>query len=277
MKSSPLIAAITAGALLGPWVAFDTNAQGAITAQARQLPATKESDLRKRIDELEQRVLELEKEKAETVEADKEENAVEKKIEQRLAAIEKAQQRTEADAKPAPNKSSTAEEFDPLNVRAPFVVRDDAGKVIFRVDRSPTNNAVRATVGDPGQSRVVMAVNAGTPVVTLMGGDGKSRLSLVAEENDRRVTVYGSGNSTAMMSAIEGTTKVEIANKGGYPVAHFAVGASEAGRMILANEAGSHVVEGGVLTNGAGVVRAGPRMGGAPPGLAMPFAIMGKK
>jgi hypothetical protein len=277
MKNSLVICAVAVFACCGPGLTFNAFAQSGISAEIKRAPKTVESELKRRIDELERRVFELEKEKAETVEAPKEEDAQQKRFEQRLAAIEKAQQKSEADGKPAPKNSSTAEDFDPLNVRAPFVIRDDDGKVIFRVDRSPTNNAIRATVGDPAQSRVVMAVDGDTPVVTLMGAESKSRLSLIGAANERRVTVYGSGSSTAIMSAKEGTTKVELVNNGGFPVAHFAVGASEAGRMMLANQSGSHVVEAGVLTSGVGVVRAGPKMGGAPGGLAMPFAIMGKK
>lgn len=50
-------------------------------------------------------------------------------------------------------------------------------------------------------------------------------------------------------------------------------------RLWLGDKAGEGMVEAGVLPDGRGVVRAGPRMGGplGPGTLNLPFAIMGHK
>ena len=109
--------------------AMTARPQG-ISATAKVTPATPTSDvntLKRRVDELERRILELEKQKADS-------------------------------ADEAAKDSRKESDFDAQNVIAPFVVRDEDGKVLVRIDRSPAGFA-RLAVGNPGveQGRHSMA------------------------------------------------------------------------------------------------------------------------
>lgn len=87
---------------------------------------------------------------------------------------------------------------DPTTVSAPFVVVDDSGKEIFRVDRSPATGKASLLVQD-GSSQVQLGVTAeGTAIALRDGGD--HQLFLVAS-SDGSYVAASSGNDQASLRA----------------------------------------------------------------------------
>ena len=150
-------------------LAMVAHSQG-IMATAKPPSVSRSADIatmRRRADELERRVVELEKESADEAEADKDEVAVDKTMEQRLAAVE-AEQRDAAAKAGAGDGQESSHRLDLQVVRAPFVVVDANGKRLVTIDRSEITQSARPTVGDPKWSSVVLAAKGDTAIVQLI-------------------------------------------------------------------------------------------------------------
>jgi hypothetical protein len=248
---------------------------GTITTTTKPGSSTKSMTLEQRIEALEKRVEELEKD-IDKFELDSDtESARDKKLEERLAAIERAQRAGRA-AGPGADKASNDDD-QPLTVRAPFVVMDEAGKTLMRVEKSAATAGARMILGNPVGSRLVMGVQK---------GDGAG-FQMYDNADEQRVAIGVFVGATTFKlrdkqfnlmlstSGAEGSTVSLF--KGDVVSARLAGGPAGYGRMVLSSGAGVPMVEAGTA-DGLGVVRAGPRMGGPPGGLTgQPFAIVGKK
>jgi len=244
--------------------AHTARAQG-VTATVKPVTSSAPADvaaMKRRVDELERRVLELEKEKAENIELARDEEAAAKKLEQRLAAIESAQKEAETAAK---NSETAAKDshFEPMNVRAPFVVRDDAGNVLMRVDRSQAGFA-RLAVGDLLGSRVVLAAGNGKEsVVELTNPANTVKYKAQVTSTTASVLVVGEQGWTVMGTGKDGLSAIQVVNKAGIPVAELVGMGSQSGRLQITNGAGDAMVVAAVSTKGGGVVKTGPNGNGA--------------
>jgi hypothetical protein len=230
-----------------------------VAATARATPAPPASDvntLKRRVDELERRVLELEKQKAEEVELAKEEDALEKKLEQRLAAIEAEQKKSDS-ADEAAKDSRHEPDFDPLNVVAPFVIRDDDGKVLVRVDRSPAGFA-RLAVGDLVGSRVVLAAAPGESAIDLTDSSNKVKVKITATPTAASLVAAGDHGRTAMGTGGDGLSAIQVLNNAGIAVAELVGMEAQDGRLQITDAAGAAMIVAAVSTKGVGVVKAGP-------------------
>lgn len=240
-------------------VVFATAArpQG-VTATAKPVASATPTDvamMKRRIDELERRVLELEKQKADEVELAKEEDALEKKLEQRLAAIEAAQKADSADE--AAKDSRKESEFDAQNVVAPFVVRDEDGKVLVRIDRSPAGFA-RLAVGDLLGSRVVLAAAAGESAIDLTNSSNKVKVRVSATPTAASLIVVGDHGRTAMGTGGDGLSAIQVLNNAGIAVAELVGMEAQDGRFQITDAAGAAMIVAAVSTKGVGVVKTGP-------------------
>ena len=232
------------------------------TAKPVAAPPTVDANaLSRRIDELERRIRELEKTKADNIEQDKEDGAREKKLEQRLSAIEGAQQ------KALERASSAASDPTPAIVRAPFVVKDENGKTLFRVDRSPTTGVPRATVGEQTGSAAVLVASPGGGVLQLVDSANQVRLVASATNDRSGVMTTSSGGKLFVGAFADGTPLLQAFNKAGIPVAELRTMLDQSGQLVIADEAGNKLVIAGVATSGVGVVKTGP--GGLGPAAVM--------
>ena len=248
---------------------------GTITTTTKTGPSTKSMTPEQRIEALEKRVEELEKhiDKFE-LDADTE-SARDKKFEERLAAIERAQKTGRA-AGPGADKAPNDDD-QPLTVRAPFVVMDEGGRTLLRVEKSPISGGARMIVGNPIGSRIALGV---------LKDDGAS-LQIFDNAHVQRIALGAAAGNTllkleekkykAMLSTDESEGNTLTLFTGDIISARVASGRGGNGRMALSSGAGVPMVEAG-SADGLGVVRTGPRMGGPPGGLTgLPFAILGKK
>ena len=253
------IAAACALALLATFFAVPALPQG-MTATAKPAAAstTDASAMKRRIDELERRVRELEKERAEQVEVEKDDDTAAKKLEQRLAAIEASQKKADA-ADEVAKGSKNESDFDPLNVVAPFIVRDEDGKPLLRVDRSP-KGAARLIVGNPLGSQAILAASATGGAMQLVDSTNTVRVSAVSSGSPGHSGVVT--QTTAGFAWIgdnqDGVPVIQIKNKSETPVAELRGMLSQTGQLRIMDAAGTAMVVAGVSTKGVGVVKTGP-------------------
>jgi hypothetical protein len=147
---------------------------------------------------------------------------------------------------------------------------DDAQRGMLRVGNPA---GLRAAIGftKSGQSMSVGIFDKPGPDarVSLFGGADGSSLQLKSPSGEVELNTDGTGGLIALSSA-KGSAAVALEMK-----------ASGAGEFTIGDAAGNTVVEAGVTTDGLGVVRAGPDLGGTTGamsgGLVVPRAILGRR
>lgn len=225
-------------------------AKPGVEQQMAQL-ATQLSALQHRVEELEKRTGAVVQQDATSADA-----ARVKTLEQRLASLERALESKNAES----NKAGAQ------TVRAPFVVVDENGKTLFRVDVAPGSNRARAAVGDPAGMHVHLGPNVeGGATVAIMNNAtdgnlyliGSAKNSYIGIKNERRVISLSANTESAIMQILNGSGNAVITLRG-----------QNNGIFQLSNEAGETRVSAGVLPAGTGAVRAGP--GSAPTGPGIP-------
>ena len=175
------------------------------------------------------------------------------------------------------------------SIRGPLAVTDNADKAIVTVQDSTTTSAKDASGAEKqvttnrglgvfngrGNTVARVAVRDDDGYVMVQDSTGKvGKAVMMTTRDGSQISMAGSeGKVTTDLSSKTGVT---IYNKTGTTVAEFG-GGGVAGRMWLGNEGGNGAVEAGLLPDGLGVVRVGPRMGGPLGGLVLPFAIVGRK
>ncbi len=278
-----LVGAVGCTALLGAISATATARQINAQASGSSDSARDVNQLRQQVLALEKRVEELEKEELEKFKADEiEDDAREKKTEQRLAQLEKAQDAAKNDDKASKAPEGAGDDL-PMTVRAPFVVQDDSGKTIFRVDIAPIDNRARIMVGNPIGARAEIGPNTDGASVGLYDSSNTWRAALIGRSDESHIELRGPGKGIAVQikaDAIGGD--LTLSNAAGLGNARLTIGKGGSGNFTLGDSAGAIVVQAGTMGNGVGVVQAGPRMGGLVGGIGgsmvvIPYAIMGKK
>jgi hypothetical protein len=279
-RSSIAIAAlvlVTAFASQSSIVADDGGAQRTVT-QVTPVPGPADSQaLLKRIAELEKRVKELEDDQTLDYKNEQEDDAKDARLEQRLAALERAP-RVEAAA--SGRSGGATSSTVTTRVQAPFEVVARDGRSIVRI----------VEWGDRDLA-------GGVYVFNQAGGDPVAIVGPLKDEPGGRVAVFQvDGTGSSLTAASQGATlslrtpgskssillqaagQIDLFNKGG--TSAFSVTARTAGngRWTLGDAAGNTVVEAGSTTDGIGIVRAGPRLV-APTtnALTIPTSIVGKK
>jgi hypothetical protein len=176
------------------------------------------------------------------------------------------------------------------SIRGPLAVTDNADKPIVTVQDSTVTNVKDATGAEKpvttnrglgvldakGETvaRVAVVDDVGGYVMVQDGPQKIGRAVMLMTKEGSQISMAGStGKVTTDVSSKTGVTLYNVA---GATVAEFG-GGGVAGRMWLGNEGGKGVVEAGLLPDGLGVVRVGPRLGGPLGGLVLPFAIVGRR
>lgn len=217
---------------------------------------------------------ELEKEKVELAKDDTDDDTRVKKLEQRLATLEK---RPETGKPENAGKQPPGDDDEPLTVRAPFVVLDEGGRTIFRVDIAPGQDRARIMVGNPIGARAEIGPNAydGASMV-LYDSANTMRAGVSGGKVESHLLLRGPKTGVELDADSIGGN-LTLFNSAGLGSARLTIGKGGSGNFTLGNAAGATVVQAGANGNGVGLVQAGPRMGGPIGGLVIPDAIMGKK
>jgi hypothetical protein len=260
-------------------LAAGEGAQRTTTRTIRPASAAAPRTIEERMAALEKRVEDLEKGDIDQVKDEEEDEARQKRLEARLAAIEKARPaegRPEG-ASPAPSASRGG---GPLTVRAPFVVQNASGEAIFEVGLSPENNQPELILGDRDGARARLGVTrAGGASIALYDSANAARLAVVANPAESMFRLGGKGPAVDMSVKAAGS-RLDISNNAGYGVASIE-SRNEHGRFTLGDPSGNTMVEAATLRSDVGVVRVGPDMGGTSGamagGVVVPRAIMGRK
>jgi len=219
-------------------------------------PANEIAALKRRVDELDRRVKELEKEKAEEVKQEKEDDALARRLGQRLDAIEAAQKQDDGGAGRA--SATDTDQSGPLTVTAPFIVRDHEGKTILRVDR-PSKGGARLTVGNLVGASVQLGASVEGESVIYMS-DAGNKVRLMAQASAQRVSfnTIGRNGRATLGNGDDGNPFVAIINKSDLSIAELRGMEAQSGRLVIANAAGEKLVVAGVASSGVGVVKTGP-------------------
>jgi hypothetical protein len=187
---------------------------------------------------------------------------------------------------------------DALELIGSMSVRDLKGRRGASV--SPTalrvhgadGSAVAASLGvdEGGKGRLVVGLSTGPRGVlaqpsgggisfALFDGPGKDyRAGLLAVPGDVAFFRINAGKQQATMIADTTHAAVNLFNASGHAAASLSSKSDGTGQLELGDSDGDTTIEAGTTSEGLGVVRAGPRMGGVV-GFegSLPFAILGKR
>ena len=246
-----LLAATSTAALL-----IQSSAQSAGIAASTSVTNTSLPNdvklLREQLLVLESRIKKLE-DAADSIGGSDEEDA--KRLEQRLANIERQQAKLEAKGKES-DKADASDRPESLTVVAPFTVVDEDGKPIMRV-----------SVDDGTFSRGVYAFNEGGASVAHLGSSafgGRMYVSrpgklpeayLGVIDKGSQLKVGSSGSNAALMLKPDDLTFLSDGNS---VLALFGTRNRNKGYLELNDSSGSKMVEAGMLENHKGYVLASP-------------------
>ena len=182
---------------------------------------------------------------------------------------------------PTPNKPTDGQ---PLTLRAPFIVKDNAGQIIFKVEVAADRNLPRAVVGNPAGAHVEMGpAVGGASMVGLFDNSGKMLSTIVADPKGSYVRVQD-GTQSAGFGRIEkdgiglflrtgdkefaeiaadkaGAGILRIFGQGGKPVGGMFAD-SEGGRLALSGTGGGKTIVSLAAEATGGKVRVYPAGGG---------------
>jgi hypothetical protein len=191
----------------------------------------------------------------------------------------------------------------PAQIVAPFVVVDSAGKPLMRVTEegngfsrgiyvydSKTLIAGHLGVMQDGSGRVYVTREGALPKVvaaatsdggslalTGPAGGSKSAVKLSVGSSGGKVQVFPQegGSEQAELKATPAGGELDVYNKQGEAVGWLEATSGGNGKFTI-GRAGKIYVEAAVLQNGKGMIIAGPDVGGAPPGLVIPYYLEGR-
>jgi hypothetical protein len=196
--------------------------------------------MRQQLAELEKRVAELEEPEVEAPDDAEEQEARDKAVERRLAALEKS-----AAAKPADGQS--------LTLRAPFAVKDDDGEIVFQVDVPADRNLPRAVVGNPAGAHVEMGPSLGGSAVLALFDESKAlQVAMVGGPQQSYLRLRDNEQSVGLGN-IENSGTGLFLHKGKNQVADVSADKAGAGTVRIFGAGGkiaaslSSVPEGGTL------------------------------
>ena len=187
------------------------------------------------------------------------------------------------------NKSFVHLQRSGAALQAPLTVADPDDHPIAIVQDGPATTA--AASPKPGAlPRGVHVMNDKGTVVARAAADKDGNGFLIAREATGKgaavAMLAGAGGGQLTVAGADGKVTADLASKTGLNIYNDSAAAvveisghTGSGRLWLGNLSGTGIVEAGMIPDGRGVIRAGPRMGG-PLGegqLALPFAIMGRK
>jgi hypothetical protein len=249
--------------------------------------------LRQQVIVLSGRVLELEKKADQANNSD--DDVQSKQIEQRLGAVERAQAKLQeaekTDASPASNDGSAS------HAKAPFVVYDDQGHAIFRVEVGMKTGMPRMIVGNELSAHAVLGANnnIGSAGLQLYGADdngsiqlagGKQTYLKVGTPVDKQSITISPASLIATSKDLAQQALLGLTAEGNYGLfisrgntgsVVLQTSSTGAGYLSLSNKQNEVVAEGGSKPNGVGIFRTGPSCCKAPGAVGPHQYIVGKE
>jgi hypothetical protein len=275
-RETILVAALAIGLLAGAPALV--HAQGITAKPGAQAPAANAEllKLRRELAELEKRVVELEKpevEEADDPEEASREEARNNAVERRLAALEKSaatgaakkdapatddgdgdelkRQLAAANTDIASLKGEVAKlkardpakpaEGQPLTVRAPFAVKDAAGRIVFQVDVPADGNLPRAIVGNPAGAHVAMGPSPGGSAAFALYDDANSLVVAMVGGPQRSYLRIRDNEQSASLGNIEKIGTGLFLRKGNEQVADVSADTAGAGTVRIYGAGGGKV------------------------------------
>jgi hypothetical protein len=254
------------------------------------------SALRQQLSALDRRVKELEKMAVNVGEGKPEAATPDARIARLEAEVRGLQSEVKASA-------ASGEKQEAAQIVAPFVVVDSAGKPLMRVTEEgngfsrgiyvyDTNTLIAGHLGvmQDGSGRVYVTKKGALPIVvaaatsdggslalTGPAGGSNSAVKLSVGSSGGKVQVFpqGGGSAQAELKATPAGGEFDVYNKQGEAVGWLEATSGGNGKFTI-GRAGKIYVEAAVLENGKGMIIAGPRVGGAPPGLVIPYYLEGR-
>ena len=221
-------------------------------------PATTIDALRQQIAALEKRVTELEKPQAVDVKDDGEQEAAAKKLEQRLASLEKNQEAAKSETSAEKNRS----EYDaPLTVKAPFTVVDSDGRPLMRVSEKDgeLSRGIYIYNSNGGAVAHMGASSLGTGRVYVSSDGRMPTVGMVVDENGGKFMLYEERNKVFEVTK----QSLTLYNTDGAATVVLKTGELKTGKLELADESGAIMVSAGTTNSGVGKVLTGPNGNGA--------------
>ena len=231
-----LAAALSAGLLASP---ARLHAQGMNAKATVAAPANAEiARLQRQLAALEKRIVELEKDEVEAPEDPDEaarEQAHDKALERRLAALESSASDSKArnDAAKSDNDNDSDGE-DSITVRAPFVVHDKAGHTIFRVDTVDDGRPL-VVIGNPLSNTAAIGIDPlGNASLRLFDSKRQAAVSLSAKSDGGDLLLSNKANkpSVALSADANGAGRMKVYGAGGRAVAALATD-EHGGRVLV--------------------------------------------
>jgi hypothetical protein len=224
-----------------------------------QNPADEIKALRHQLSLLTDRVTELEKPKADVPKDDIEADTRFKRLEQQVASLELAEQKNAAAAKTA--KSEDGAQPTPSSFVAPFVIHDEEGHTIFRVDIAPGRDLPRIMIGNALKAHIEMGPTTagdGGSALILYDKNGSGRVGMASHSHSYLQIVNPDHHSLRLGSSEDDRFGIVVA-RDTINSATLTSTSSGAGYLGLTNQTGAIVAEGAAKTNGVGIFRTGPK------------------
>ncbi len=151
---------------------------------------------------------------------------------------------------PADNQSST--------VRAPFVVKDNSGRIVFKVDVGPGGNGARATIGNAAGNRIEIGPGSGgSAAVTIFDDSNTALAALVGDPKGSFVRVKDSEQS-ALLGRLESEGRGLSLRKGANEFVTLSPDKTGAGTVKVFGASGSAVAGLYADATGGQLVLTGP-------------------
>lgn len=268
-RASTLVVVIGCAALLTTLAQPVAHSQG-IAALATVKPSDPARDivtLRQQVVALEKRVAELEKEELEKFKGDDvADDAAAKKLEQRLAKLEGAQQTAKNDGK-AGTKPDAAGDDEPMTVRAPFVVLDKGGRTIFRVHTTADGRAVAVVGNQLGAAAVIGTDTEGNMALRLFDAQRQPSVWLAAKDEGGYLRLKNKANNEAVTLSVDrgGAGLVKVHSAAGRALTALSSNASGGLVLVADGQSGQNTVtlqtsaEGGIASVYAPQAGSSPR------------------
>jgi hypothetical protein len=191
-------------------------------------------------------------------------------LEKRVAALESRV--ANASREPAPNKAASPSSV----VRAPFVIEDSDGSVIFRVTGGKTP---RLMIGEEKGGSVEMGTGAaGGGILRVRDAGNSDRVILIASDGFGQVRAMSHSHSAVLTSNDAEHGALLSLFIGDQPTARMRSGIQTAAGLFLSDASGNELVRAGVtqINSGlVGMVRAGPKVRSG--SLGPPSLLMGTR
>jgi hypothetical protein len=117
-----------------------------------------------------------------------------------------------------------------------------------------------------GRGRIFVTTNGKTPLATMVAD---------SEGGSFVVSLPAGKQAAVKLKATPAGGEVDVFNSLGEAVVWLEATSAGNGRFTI-GRAGKIYIQAAVLQNGKGMIIAGPRVGGAPPGLVIPYYLEGR-